>query len=221
MTPFLLEPKFSKGSLGQKNESERKSNSDVSGKESKGSGRKALTCWVLRGTTRLWEEPEKQPQKESEMSEDNAAMQMPDFSLEDLEMGDRKAFQRIFNCDVKQIEGSIEKLKAEAKPLDSYADVQYLQLLKLQYKILSALDDDQKLSDASLKDLVAAFKALKDKELVSQGKPTEIVGLVGYLTTLEQEEKNVIDVTPSDEKQLDLFTQEINKPTEIEVMPCL
>jgi hypothetical protein len=39
-----------------------------------------------------------------------------------------------------------------------------------------------------LRDLVLAFKILKDKELVIDGKPTEIKGLVGYLVELEKKE---------------------------------
>lgn len=73
-----------------------------------------------------------------------------------------------------------------------YRNLQNLQLTELQARILEAITPD-KIAEASLSDLVAAFRILKDKELVSLGKPNEITGLVGYLVHLEKEDarKNI------------------------------
>jgi hypothetical protein len=53
--------------------------------------------------------------------------------------------------------------------------------------VLEAITPD-KIEEAGLKDLVLCYKILKDKELVVEGKPTEIKGLVAHLIHLEQQE---------------------------------
>lgn len=68
-----------------------------------------------------------------------------------------------------------------------YRSLQSLQLTELQARILEAITPS-KIEEAGLKDLVLAFKILKDKEQVIEGKPTEIKGLVAYLIKLEEEE---------------------------------
>jgi len=68
-----------------------------------------------------------------------------------------------------------------------YRELQNLQLTALQARILEAITPE-KIAEASLSQLVAAFRILKDKELVSLGKPSEITGLVGYLIHIEKEE---------------------------------
>lgn len=68
-----------------------------------------------------------------------------------------------------------------------YRSLQSLQLTELQARILEAITPE-KIEEAGLKDLVLAFKILKDKEQVIEGKPSEIKGLVSYLIKLEEEE---------------------------------
>lgn len=82
-----------------------------------------------------------------------------------------------------------------------YRALQSIQLTELQCKVLEAITDE-KINEAPLKDLVGAYKILKDKELVVDGKPTEIKGLVAYLVemerrnlALESDENTPIDVT--------------------------
>ena len=84
-----------------------------------------------------------------------------------------------------------------------------MELTSLQAKILANITDE-KIAEASLRDLAAAFKILKDSERVDMGKPTEIKGLVSYLVHLEKEElagkvpaeenMSIIDVSPEDEE---------------------
>jgi predicted transcriptional regulator len=76
--------------------------------------------------------------------------------------------------------------------LMKYRELQSLQLTSLQARILEAITP-QKIEEAPLRDLILAFKVLKDKEQVLEGKPTEIKGLVHYLLELEKQE-NVIDM---------------------------
>lgn len=68
-----------------------------------------------------------------------------------------------------------------------YRNIQALHLTSLQSQILEAISPD-KIEEASLKDLVLCYKVLKDKELVVEGKPSEIKGLVSYLVHLEKEQ---------------------------------
>ena len=73
-----------------------------------------------------------------------------------------------------------------------YRQVQSLQLTELQARVLEAITPD-KIEEASLKDLIASYKILKDRELVLEGKPTEIKGLVEHLIYIEKQEKLVKD----------------------------
>ena len=66
-----------------------------------------------------------------------------------------------------------------------YRALQSLQLTELQAKILENITVE-KIDAAPLHDLVVAFKILKDKELVVDGKPTEIKGLVAHLVHIEK-----------------------------------
>ena len=68
-----------------------------------------------------------------------------------------------------------------------YRALQSIQLTELQCRVLEAITDE-KINEAPLKDLVGAYKILKDKELVVDGKPTEIKGLVAYLVEMERQQ---------------------------------
>lgn len=68
-----------------------------------------------------------------------------------------------------------------------YRELQSLQLTAIQARILEHITPE-KIAEAPLRDLVLAFKILKDKEQVIEGKPSEIKGLVGYLIELEKKE---------------------------------
>ncbi len=68
-----------------------------------------------------------------------------------------------------------------------YRALQNLHLTELQAKILENITTD-KIEEAPLRDLVFAYKVLKDKELVVTGKPTELKGMMHYLIELEKQE---------------------------------
>lgn len=68
-----------------------------------------------------------------------------------------------------------------------YRSLQNLQLTELQATILENITTD-KIEEAPLRDLVFAYKVLKDKELVEVGKPTDIKGMMHYLIELERQE---------------------------------
>lgn len=129
------------------------------------------------------------------------ALGLPNFSLRDEEDGGglSATTPTPLATDVAYIQQTAEQLKIEEPALDIYTKLQHVQLTKLQFELLEAITSD-KLHEASLRDIVGAFKILKDKELVASGKPTEIHGLVGYLQILEDEENGIVDVTPAPEK---------------------
>lgn len=80
-----------------------------------------------------------------------------------------------------------------------YREIQSLQLTELQARVLEAITPE-KIQEAGLRDLVTCYKILKDKELVTEGKPNEIKGLVAHLIHLEKrdavvDEKEIIDIS--------------------------
>lgn len=99
----------------------------------------------------------------------------------------RKQIAEETGMSVVTIGKVVSELKAKQGILLEYKALQTLQLTELQAKLLAAITPD-KIAEASLRDLVLAYKVLKDKELVGDGKPTEIKGLVAYLIELEKQE---------------------------------
>ena len=81
----------------------------------------------------------------------------------------------------------IQRIQNEQGLLLDYRALQSLELTALQARILEAITP-QKIEAASLHELVAAYKILKDKELAIEGKPSEIKGLVAHLLYLEKQE---------------------------------
>lgn len=103
-------------------------------------------------------------------------------------------------ADIQQKQGLLMKYRA----------LQSLQLTELQARVLEAITPE-KIEEAPLRDLVQAYKILKDKELVVEGKPSDIKGLVGYLIQLEREEAalNAEEVIPAEYEELGRTAREI------------
>ena len=81
----------------------------------------------------------------------------------------------------------IADLQKKQGLLLQYRSIQSLQLTELQARVLESITPG-KIDDAPLRDLVMAYKILKDKEQVIEGKPSEIKGLVAHLIYLEKQE---------------------------------
>ena len=94
-----------------------------------------------------------------------------------------------------------------------YRAIQSLQLTELQARVLEAITPE-KIEEAPLKDLIASYKILKDKELVSEGKPSEIKGLVAHLIYLEKQESALADGVGEFEDEFEdaEFTDKTNEP---------
>lgn len=82
----------------------------------------------------------------------------------------------------------IADMQSKQGLLLQYRAIQSLQLTELQARVLEAITPD-KINEAPLKDLIASYKILKDKELNIEGKPSEIKGLVAHLIYLEKQEQ--------------------------------
>ena len=105
----------------------------------------------------------------------------------------RKDAANIFGVSLPTLSARIKDIQAKQGLLLQYRALQALQLTELQARILEAITPE-KIEMAELKDLVIAYKVLKDKELVVDGKPSEIKGLVSYLVHMEKE--NLAASTP-------------------------
>ena len=94
-----------------------------------------------------------------------------------------------------------------------YRDLQSLHLTELQARILEAITPE-KIEEAPLRDLVTAFKILKDRELLVDGKPTELKGLVGYLVHLEKEDAALKgeEYTEADFEEVTAVVQSVSDP---------
>jgi DNA-binding MarR family transcriptional regulator len=88
---------------------------------------------------------------------------------------------------VPTLERNIAELSASQGVILKYRDLQHLKLTEIQQQVLEAITPE-KIAECSALELTQIFKILKDKELVVNGKPTEIKGLVGYLVELEKRE---------------------------------
>ena len=99
-----------------------------------------------------------------------------------------------------------------------YRELQSLQLTELQARVLEAITPE-KIAGASLKELVGAFKILKEKELVVDGKPSDIQGLVGYLLHIEKEERGLQEkiVTGASARGIDITDAEVTREAEEEL----
>ena len=106
----------------------------------------------------------------------------------------------------------IADVQSKQSLLLQYRSLQSLQLTELQARILEAITPG-KIEEACMKDLVLAFKILKDKEQVIEGKPSEIKGLVSYLIKMEEEEIALKEpVLEGDIAEIKEVTKEITDP---------
>lgn len=109
----------------------------------------------------------------------------------------QKEIAEELGLSVPTLEKRIADIQTKQGVLLKYRELQPLQLTELQARILEAITPER-IESASLGELVSAFKILKEKELVAEGKPSDIKGLVGYLLHIEKEESkirnNIIEV---------------------------
>jgi len=87
----------------------------------------------------------------------------------------KKEMAQEFGISPTTLSKRIADIQKQEGLLLQYRGIQNLQLTSLQAKILENITDD-KIEQASLMELVSAFKILKDKELVDTGRPNEIKG---------------------------------------------
>lgn len=88
---------------------------------------------------------------------------------------------------VPTLNARIADIQSKQGVILQYRAIQNLQLTELQGRCLEAITPD-KIEEAPLRDLIFAYKVLKDKELVVTGKPTELKGMMHYLIELEKQD---------------------------------
>lgn len=111
--------------------------------------------------------------------------------LDLLERGERPAsIADELGCSTPTIKKRIAEIQDKQGVLLQYRNLQALHLTELQIRVLEAITPD-KIEEAPLRDLVACFKILKDKELIMDGKPSEIKGLVAHLIQMEKMERSL------------------------------
>ena len=121
--------------------------------------------------------------------------QAKEFTLEDemmmMELSElgvsRKEMAGELMTSVEHLNKKLASIQERHGVITQYRSVQALELTEIQCRLLDAITPE-KIEDAPLRDIVMAYKVLKEKELLIDGKPTEIKGLLGYLIMLEKEE---------------------------------
>jgi hypothetical protein len=130
----------------------------------------------------------------------------------------KKEMAQEFGISPTTLSKRIADIQKQEGLLLQYRGIQNLQLTSLQAKILENITDD-KIEQASLMELVSAFKILKDKELVDTGRPNEIKGLVGYLVQMEKEKIHL--EKPVDVEAEDVEVEEVKDLNNPDYIPDL
>jgi len=137
----------------------------------------------------------------------------PEILLDLKEMGlTQKQASKELGVSSQTLSKRMADVQSKQGLLLQYRALQSLQLTELQARILEAITPE-KIEEAGMKDLVLAFKILKDKEQVIEGKPTEIKGLVSYLIKIEEEEFALAESVPEGKiEEVTKVTREITDP---------
>jgi hypothetical protein len=85
----------------------------------------------------------------------------------------------------EDITAVVKSLRELAPSLDTYSNLEGLHVKKRALEVLNAITPD-KIAGASLRDLVTAYKLLKEKDQLIQGKPTELTGIMHLVVTMEK-----------------------------------
>lgn len=144
------------------------------------------------------------PRKEFSEEEMDALYDMLESGVDQKDAADE------LGVSVPTLSKRIAEIQKEQGLILQYRALQNLQLTKLQAEILERITPD-KIEGAPLRDLVFAYKVLKDKELVVTGKPTEIKGMMHYLIELEKQEmaaNEPVEVSEEDEDIMDAEFEE-------------
>lgn len=92
----------------------------------------------------------------------------------------------VLGCSRSTISRRISQLNIDKGLLSEYRELQHLQLTQLQAQILEAITPE-KIEQAELRDLVSAFRVLKEKEQEVSSSTQSMKGLVSYLVHIEKE----------------------------------
>ena len=99
----------------------------------------------------------------------------------------KKDIAEEMSVSVPTLSKRIAQIQRDQSIILQYRALQNLQLTELQGQILERITPE-KIDEAPLRDLVLAYKILKERELVDTGKPSDIKGFMHYLIEMEKEE---------------------------------
>lgn len=128
-----------------------------------------------------------------------------------------KSTSEELGISVPTLRNRVADLQKKQGLLLQYRAIQSLQLTELQARVLEAITPE-KIEEAPLRDLITSYKILKDKELVVEGKPSEIRGLVAHLIYLEKQESALTSGLPLEEFEEADFTDD---PRELNTLSSL
>jgi len=81
----------------------------------------------------------------------------------------------------------INVLRRNESALLAYDKTHYLDLIDVKQRLIAGVTDE-KIAEAPLQHIANAYGTFNKAELLLQGRPTEIHGLMGYLMHLEKED---------------------------------
>jgi len=139
------------------------------------------------------------------------------LDLQEMGLTKQEAAQEL-GISVTTLSNRIAKIQQKQGILLQYRSIQSLQLTELQARILEAITPE-KIDSAPLRDLVLAFKVLKDKELNLEGKPSDIKGLVAYLIELEKEDMALKE--PVEDAEFEEVKETAKQVTDPDYLPNL
>ena len=139
------------------------------------------------------------------------------LDLQEMGLTNKEAAQEL-GISVTTLSNRIAKIQQKQGILLQYRSIQSLQLTELQARILEAITPE-KIDSAPLRDLVLAFKVLKDKELNLEGKPSDIKGLVAYLIELEKEDMALKEPIP--DAEFEEVEETVKRVTDPDYLPNL
>ena len=121
----------------------------------------------------------------------DALLDMTDDGLTQKDIADE------FGISTPTLAKRMAELEERKGMILKYRALQSLQLTALQARILESITPS-KIEEATLRDLVMAYKILKTGELDIEGKPKEMKGLVAILVQMEKEESRLSDPDVAD-----------------------
>jgi hypothetical protein len=90
------------------------------------------------------------------------------------------------------LDSRIAELQKEESALLAYDKVHHLDLINVRQRLTSGVTDE-KIAEAPLSSIAQAYGIFTKAHQLTTGRPTELVGLMGYLMRLEKEDRGELE----------------------------